>query len=480
MKVSPHNKHIKKLIEQGFSDVEIRNEIKKMFGIQFGLPQINDKRKSELNDLIKPFRQDAVELLYPILYKGFPDRNFIKERLEQIINYLIDAIKTVEGFPSEDVLIDLLLAFEEGLNTYKHDAFLYRLIYQYKTKGKQELEDSRAIQQLKVQIEDPFKYYFSLSNMNMEHMSFREDSPEFDHIIREVCRDNVITKNERVYLEEKAAEYFIDPDKLKLYLDNPFLGYETFKMFIDQICEDGVVTDTERQYINEKAEQYNVPFHILEKMISSGILRSQFAEELSQDDDFYEIVLIYLFANTFKLKPVAQMLSVLFNEAQGSILQTDEIVLKKEAFFKLFCDTIMEDNELMRLKTKDVQDIYNFYDILNLYPKNLNQFNQKVNLLEASKTGVDEININGYFYKIEWINVKNKPLFFEEYKNSTYSITLNENHWFFENKGVSEKNIIEKMILSLVSTKSDFYGSELDSFFNKLQGNIDLLKFEYN
>ena len=46
-------------------------------------------------------------------------------------------------------------------------------------------------------------------------------------------------KKKEPNLEEKAAEYFIDPDKLKMYLDNPFLGHETFKMFIDQICEDG-------------------------------------------------------------------------------------------------------------------------------------------------------------------------------------------------------------------------------------------------
>ena len=78
MKLSPHNKHIKKLIERGFSDLEIRNDIKKLFGIHFELSQIRSKRSSELARLIKPFRQDSIELLYPILYKGFPDRNFIK------------------------------------------------------------------------------------------------------------------------------------------------------------------------------------------------------------------------------------------------------------------------------------------------------------------------------------------------------------------------------------------------------------------
>ena len=134
MKLSPHNKHIKKLIEQGLTDREIQTEIRKIFDIPFKISDIQNKRPNELNKLIKPFRDNSIELLYPILYKGFPDRNFIREKLEQIINYLIDAIKTVENFPSEDVLIDLLLVFENGSNTYKHDAFLYRLIYQIQNK----------------------------------------------------------------------------------------------------------------------------------------------------------------------------------------------------------------------------------------------------------------------------------------------------------------------------------------------------------
>ena len=65
MKLSPHNKHIKKLIELGFSDLEIRNDIKKLFGIHFDLSQIQNKRTNELSNLIKHFREDSIELLYP-------------------------------------------------------------------------------------------------------------------------------------------------------------------------------------------------------------------------------------------------------------------------------------------------------------------------------------------------------------------------------------------------------------------------------
>lgn len=308
MKLSPHNKQIKKFIEQGFSDEKIQTEIRKMFGIPFKLSDIHSKRTSELSNLIKPFREDSIELLYPLLYKGFPERNSITDKLDQIINYLIDAVKTLKGFPSENVLIDLLLVFESKLNTYKHDAFLYKLIHRYKTQKKQTIEDSTYIIQLKELIINPFKNYFSMSNMNMEHISFKDDSAEFDKIIREVCRDNIITINEKKYIEEKASEYFIDPEKLKRYLDNPFFGYESFKIFIDQICEDGIITDVERVYIIEKANQYNVTKAKMEEMINIGLVRSSLLKKLSKSNEFYEIVLIYLVSHSFDIKSVKNII----------------------------------------------------------------------------------------------------------------------------------------------------------------------------
>ena len=56
MKLSPHNKLIKKLIDQGLSDREIQTEIRKVFNMSFKISDIQNKRTSELNDLIKPFR----------------------------------------------------------------------------------------------------------------------------------------------------------------------------------------------------------------------------------------------------------------------------------------------------------------------------------------------------------------------------------------------------------------------------------------
>jgi hypothetical protein len=448
MKLSPHNKHIKKLIEQGLTDREIQTEIRKIFDIPFKISDIQNKRPNELNKLIKPFRDNSIELLYPILYKGFPDRNFIREKLEQIINYLIDAIKTVENFPSEDVLIDLLLVFENGSNTYKHDAFLYCLIYQYKTKNKKKLEESREIQQLKAQLEDPFKFYFLLSNISMEHLSFREESSEFDSIIREVCRDNIVTKKERAYLEEKAAEYFINPDKLKIYLDNPFLGHETFKIFIDQICEDGVVTDTERQYINEKAKQYNVPPLILEKMISEGILRAQFSVELSQNNNFYEIVLIYLFANTFNIKIVKEKISDYFLKQDENNIATKELANKKNKFFLLLQGVISEKQDFFGLKTLNKTTIFQYYETLDIETKKLSYLTQqsKIDKKETSTS-------------LEWEYIIDN--------NITAPITIN----YLEKKVVikNDKSKFQTFINSLFKERDKHRGPEVDLFFENFE-----------
>ena len=206
------------------------------------------------------------------------------------------------------MLIDLQLVFEKGLNTYKHDAFLYQLIYRYKKKYNQKIEDSVNIEKLKEQLKDPFKHFFDLTNINLEYISFKEDSPEFDHIIKEVCRDNIVTQNEKAYLTEKASEYFIDPKKLERYLDNPFFGHETFKIFVDQICEDLIVTDVERNYISEKALQYNVSFEEMNKMIDIGLSRASFYKKLTNSSEFYDIILIYLISNSLKIKNTESML----------------------------------------------------------------------------------------------------------------------------------------------------------------------------
>jgi hypothetical protein len=161
----------------------------------------------------------------------------------------------------------------------------------------------------------------------MGHISFKDDSAEFDKIIREVCRDNIITVNEKIYIEEKASEYFIDPEKLKRYLDNPFFGYESFKIFIDQICEDGIITVTEREYIVEKAKQYNVSEAKMEEMINIGLVRSSLLKKLSRYNEFYEIVLIYLVSHSFDIKSTKNIIFEAIQDGRFSKTQNLSSIL---------------------------------------------------------------------------------------------------------------------------------------------------------
>lgn len=378
MKVSRHNKDILKLIDQGFDDNEIRSQIMKKHGIHLELSKINSKRKSELNDFIKPFLKDSKELLYPILYKGFPNRNNIREKIDQIIYYLIDSIDIIKDFPSEKALEDLQVTIEKGLNTYKHDAFLYKLIYQHKNIYSKDFEDAKEISLLKSLLSDPFKNFFDLCNMNMKHISFAEESTDFDHIIREVCRDNIITKTERLYLEEKAKEYFIDSNKLKRYLDNPFFGYETFKIFVDQICEDGIITDTESKYINEKASQYNVPKELLEKMISTGLMRVKFGAQHSQNKDFYEIVLIYLFANAYDLKSVQERLARILNIDHDVESISDLLETEKEVLFDILKKELNKKMTIPKGKWPYIELIENIHELYSILKIEINSLSNVI------------------------------------------------------------------------------------------------------
>ena len=424
MTVSSHNKHIEKLIKKGWSDKDIYNDIKKIYGIHYSLAQINNKRNTKLNDLIKPFKEDSEELLFPILYKGFPNKDFINDKLEQIINYLIDAINTVKDFPSEDVLIDLLLVFEQGLNTYKHDAFLYSLIFKYKNNNNNKLEDSLEIQQLKIFIENPFKNYFSLSNTNMENVSFKDDSPEFDHIIKEVCRDNVITKNEREYLKIKAAEYFINTEKLERYLNNPFFGYETFKVFIDQVCEDCIITDLERDYIKEKAVQYNVPLDQMNKMISNGLMRASFTRKLINSREFYDIVLSYLFSNSFNFQNTE---NILFDAIQSEKLNSVQDI------------KLVRDQTIYDLKNKFSRKSY-----FNGEWSNLTELFQKIN--------------------ISFISFEKALLFYKQKENQKANLSIVEKKDSIET--IQEKIYIDSLkIEDVIITKSNKLARPFDVKF---------------
>jgi len=220
---------------------------------------------------------------------------------------------------------------------------------------------------------------------------------------------------------------------------------------------------------------YNVPENQLQRMMKSGLFKVKFIDKYKGNRVFYDYVKSILLLRAFSLDFDNDIYSIANDHSKDFINKLKEDTRANVIEIK----AKINETHNINANIDNLNDIFKLLDVNPLDIKGAISIKNNTHF-EINNTEEDLIKINGYKYKIKWINVKNRPLFFEEYIDSTYIITLNENHWFFQHKNTSEKKLLEKVVLSLICTKSDFYGSELDSFFNKLQGNIDLLKFEYN
>ena len=255
-------------------------------------------------------------LLYPIIYQNYPSQEQI--RTKGVKNFT-ETLKThIPEYPeilSIKVLDDLNAQFEMDIQTSEHEAFLYHLIHIHNTQqDSKEETPSESVRLLTRQFQNPFLHFFKLVDDLIESKSFNSESPEFDRILREVCRNNVITQIEREFLEEKANEYFIDTQRLHAFLENPFVGHETFKRFIDQVCADGIITNSEKAYINEKSIEYNVPASTLEKMISNGLFQAHIKTSAINNHSFYEIATMYLIASAFNKNSITDSLQWMIKE----------------------------------------------------------------------------------------------------------------------------------------------------------------------
>ena len=159
---------------------------------------------------------------------------------------------------------------------------------------------------------------FDLIDVQAGHQSFNNESPEFEKIVREVCRDNVITEAEKAFLIEKGREYFIDESRINQLIQDPFMGKATFKIFIDQICEDGVITSAERTYITEKSRQYNVSSGTLDEMINIGLTRAKLNAQTTESKTMFSLVILYLTATAFHLEETINNLRWLLGQSDGN------------------------------------------------------------------------------------------------------------------------------------------------------------------
>ena len=329
---------------------------------------------------------------------------------------------------------------------------------------------------LKEHLTNPYHYFLLQLDLTQAKNIIHFNNDKFQKMFEESSRDNEITYSEEQYLFEKAKHFGISTQDLSNAIETiDFKAYKSFKLLVDEICEDGIITETELRYIKEKALVYNVPENQLQRMMKSGLFKVKFIDKYKGNRVFYDYVKSILLLRAFSLDFDNDIYSIANDHSKDFINKLKEDTRANVIEIK----AKINETHNINANIDNLNDIFKLLDVNPLDIKGAISIKNNTHF-EINNTEEDLIKINGYKYKIKWINVKNRPLFFEEYIDSTYIITLNENHWFFQHKNTSEKKLLEKVVLSLICTKSDFYGSELDSFFNKLQGNIDLLKFEYN
>ena len=91
----------------------------------------------------------------------------------------------------------------------------------------------------------------------------------------------------------------------------------------------------------------------------------------------------------------------------------------------------------------------------------------------------DDIPFNLNDFEITFFELTGRPLFYYENNKGKIKININLAHWFFEKKDPSEKEIVKKIILSIVGTELEYSSQVIDSFFIKLNSVQENLKYTY-
>jgi hypothetical protein len=446
----------------------IRNSICAAFKLKIDqnsivLPSFQEQVQPENRNTIEqiPIKKDwqidekgRNSLLFPFIYSDFPSLIEIQENIEDYKSTLLSFVEN-SGITSISSIKELLIAVEQDAQSTDDEIKLFWIIYELKNRSGN-ISLSNEINKLNNYLKNPIKEFFMLIDRNVENISFASENPKFHKILKEIGRDNIITENERNYIFEKAEEHFIDKSKLTIYLDNPFIGFESFKIFIDQICEDGIISSVERTYIDEKAQQYNVSTEKVEEMISVGLMRAAKIEKLSNKKEFYDVILVYLFAHSFNIHAIGNILfKALYSK--NIYLLADLQVLKELVFDELLnrlikkschfrnSNTIKEVLELIELKSLSYEDAFK-------------QFHN--NSVKKDEDRIREIDENSF----EWKVIENRKI------NSSIQID-------YKNKTLYIKSLIDTLpsnlfiefINNLFNTRNKHRSPEIDLFFENFE-----------
>jgi hypothetical protein len=342
------------------------------------------------------------------------------------------------------------------IQNHLEDESDWELVYHNFKKGIEEQDVKLNIngELLKRYAKNPFNYFLLLVESTIENISFDENI-RFQKLLKEVCRDNVVTEAERELVFEKASYFGINHDKVELYLANEFRNYPSFIVLINEICEDGIVTEKEREFIEEKARIYKIPPDSLDKLISIGLFKVKRLKDLKQNIDFQEIIAMYLISSVLDLDlnftlNINQFISGL-NESEIFKNQIEHLHAFKVTTFKKLCELLNDKLEF---------NIFNLVEFKNI----------EILLL---KLGLKNVVFN--FQETE--NNINKPSNISSWKivadtnlNKNILINFSNRTLTYKNKHNKSESDLFKDFMQNVSMQRNFMRCpELDLFFENLQ-----------
>ena len=412
-------------------------------------------------------------LLYPIIYKDYPTQDQI--RSAGIKNFT-ETLKTyIPEYPkilSVKVLDDLNAQFEMDIQTSEHEAFLFELIHIHKTAEGRAEHPSDSISNIATMLSNPFLSFFDFNSRINSTISFKEDNPEFDRIVKEVCRNNEITQIERAFLYEKGQEYCIDENKIDSYLNTPFIGHRTFKVFVDQICQDLIITESESAYINEKAIEYNVPQATLNLMIEAGLLQAQIHQSLLNSPEYYDFVLACILCSAICPSSNSSDLRWIITETTKPDIQPVEIKdntsLALGTLQPYLPIKIADDISAHSLLEVLGLDILTHQNAIDLY---LNDTNKVRPGLENSKFE-KQIIIDGTAYIIVISQSPLAPLFWLKNERGENHVFINSDHEQYQSLHL---DTLASFLGVLFHTKHSFPDNTGDIFARKFSHHFEQL-----
>jgi hypothetical protein len=285
-KTYSHNIRIAELIQNGFTDIEIVNLIKKEHSINYSIDQIKDKR--------------GVEFLTKTKNEIDRQTNIEITRIENI--FQMDNCRPKSGKEIKEIYFN-----RHGMKLSKEDfnriVWLFlkskfthcRSTWTYQwNEAPSDHEDTINIEleNLKSKLSN-FNPFETLKNEARKNfIKVNSGNKKIDELIKTVVKDNIITEYEEEFLKQKTAELglpisILEEAKRSLHENNPYLDN-----LIHLVFEDGIVTNQELLFLKEKVTEnkYN-PIYFNSRFWQIGLMH--YMDYLLKYEPFLNIVKLW-------------------------------------------------------------------------------------------------------------------------------------------------------------------------------------------